>query len=40
MDLKIRINFDEYFNFLEEYFEMFRPDLSKRKLISGDNFKL
>jgi hypothetical protein len=40
MTSKIKLNWDEYFKFLEEYFQMFKPDPSKRKLIKGDNFKL
>jgi hypothetical protein len=40
MKSKIKLSLDEYFKFLEDYFEMFRPDFTKRKLIKGDNFKL
>lgn len=40
MKLKIKLNFDEYFKFLEDYFEMFKPNLKKRKLITGNQFKL
>ena len=40
MKLKIKLNFDEYFKFLEEYFTIFKPALVKRKIITGDQFKL
>lgn len=40
MKLRIILNFDEYFKFLEEYFLLFKPNLSKRKKITGTQFKL
>jgi hypothetical protein len=40
MKSKIRLNFDEYFKFLEEYFELFKLNSPRRKKIVGDNFKL
>ena len=40
MKLKIKLSLDDYFNFLEEYFELFKPELKKRKFICGNNFKL
>lgn len=40
MTSKIKLNFDEYFKFLEEYFELFKLQVVKRKKIKGDNFKL
>lgn len=41
MTSKIKLSFDEYFNFLEEYFEMFKLNISKeRKKITGNQFKL
>lgn len=40
MKLKAKLTLDEYFKFLEEYFKLFKPDLKKRKLIKGNNFKL
>ncbi len=40
MKLKIKLTFDEYFKFLEDYFQMFKIEKVKRKLIKGNNFKL
>jgi hypothetical protein len=41
MKLKIKLNFDEYFAFLEEYFEMFKDKITqKRKKITGNKFLL
>ncbi len=40
MASKIKLNFDEYFKFLEEYFKLFDIKKIKRKIIKGDNFKL
>lgn len=40
MKSKIKLNLDEYFKFLEEYFKLFKLEKPKRKLISGKNFKL
>ncbi len=40
MKSKIKLNFDEYFKFLEEYFTMFKPKPRKIKFITGNNFKL
>lgn len=31
MTSKIKLSFDEYFNFLEEYFEMFKLNISKEE---------
>lgn len=35
----MKIDWDKYFNFLEEYFEIFKPNF-KRKKITGNQFKL
>gem|GEM_PF-3359078 len=41
MTSKIKlINLDEYFKFLEEYFELFKLKMPKRRPILGNNFKL
>lgn len=40
MKSKIKLNFDEYFKFLEEYFILFKPEMKKKKFIIGNNFKL
>lgn len=40
MTSKIKLSFDEYFKFLEEYFALFPLKTLKRKKITGDNFKL
>ena len=40
MKSKIKIDWDAYFSFLEEYFSMFDFSKVKRKKIEGDNFKL
>ncbi len=40
MTSKIKLSFDEYFKFLEEYFEMFGAKFKKRKFITGNQFKL
>lgn len=41
MKSKIKLSFDEYFAFLDEYFEMFKDKIiSKRKKITGNKFLL
>lgn len=41
MTSKIKLNLDEYFKFLESYFEMFGTKIkTKRKIITGTQFKL
>lgn len=40
MTSKIKLNLDQYFKFLEEYFELFKLKGIKRKMIKGNNFKL
>jgi hypothetical protein len=40
MKSRIKLSFDEYFEFLEEYFKLFNIKDLKRRLIKGDNFKL
>jgi hypothetical protein len=40
MTSKIKLSFDDYFKFLEEYFSLFPLEKVKRKVITGNNFKL
>lgn len=42
MKSKQNVNLDSYFEFLEQYFALFPNAMTKvkRKIISGDNFKL
>lgn len=40
MRSKIKLDFDAYFLFLEEYFSLFKLKIKKRKLMSGNQFKI
>ncbi len=40
MKSKIKLNLDDYFKFLEEYYELFKLSPPNRKLIIGNYFKL
>ena len=40
MKSKIKIDWEAYFKFLEEYFSLFNISVIKRKIIKGKNFKL
>ncbi len=40
MTSKIKLSLDDYFKFLEEYFELFKFNTIKRKPIKGNHFKL
>jgi hypothetical protein len=39
MNSKPKLSLEEYFSFLKQYFELFRPKIVRSKMV-GDNFKL
>jgi hypothetical protein len=40
MKLKTKLDFDAYFQFIEEYFDLFKIKIKRRKFISGSQFKI
>ncbi len=40
MKSKIKLSLDEYFKFLEDYFELFNFQSLKRRPLTGKNFKI
>lgn len=40
LSLKVRINLENYFEFLEEFFQLFKIKFEPRKKITGNHFKI